>query len=207
MNHQKLSVEKQKEILEIATEEFGDKGLYRSSIRSIAERSGVSVGVIYKYYADKDALFFACLDHSMESLSEALGVAAEMAGSIEDMCKSMIHACITYARDHEAYFRMYHSITSAEKSAEADEMAERIESGSANVYTSVMEKARSKGLIGKDYDPAMLAFFFDNLLMMLHFSFSCKYYKKRMDIYLGEEIDEKVLENQMLKFIMNGICA
>ena len=207
MNHQKLSEEKQKEILEIATEEFGDKGLHRSSIRSIAERSGVSVGVIYKYYEDKDALFFACLDHSMESLTEALSMAAKKADSIEDMMGSMIHACITYARDHAAYFRMYHSITSAEKSADAEEMAKRIESDTANVYTSVMETARSKGLIGEDYDPAMLAFFFDNLLMMLHFSFSCKYYKKRMDIYLGEEIDEKRLERQMLDFIMNGISA
>ena len=203
--NQKLTEEKQKQILETATEEFGQKGLFRSSIRSIAQKSDVSVGVIYKYYADKEALFFACLDHSMESLSEVLKASAEEADSLEDMCRDLIHACVAYARDHEAYFRMYHSITSAESGADSEEMAARIESASAKLYTQVIEKARSKGLVKKSAEPAMLAFFFDNLLMMLHFSLSCDYYKKRMSIYLGDEVDEAALEEQLLSFIMNGI--
>ncbi len=203
--NQKLSEEKQKYILETATEEFGQKGLFRSSIRSIAKKSGVSVGVIYKYYADKEALFFACLDHSMECLAEVLGKAADEAASLEEMISGLIHACVVYSREHEAYFRMYHSITSAESGADAAEMAGRIEGGSAAIYTKVIKKARSKGLVKKDADPAMLAFFFDNLLMMLHFSLSCDYYKSRMSIYLGDRVDEGLLEKQLLSFIMHGI--
>ena len=80
--------------METATEEFGQKGLFRSSIRSIAKKSGVSVGVIYKYYADKEALFFACLDHSMECLAEVLGKAADAAASLEEMISGLIHACV-----------------------------------------------------------------------------------------------------------------
>ncbi len=203
--NKKLSEEKQKEILETATEEFGEKGLFRSSIRSIAQKSGVSVGVIYKYYSDKEDLFFACLDHSMESLSEVLSSAAEEADSLEDMCRELIHACVVYAEDHEAHFKMYHSITSSESGADADEMASRIESASAKLYIEVIEKAKEKGLIRSSADPAMLAFFFDNLLMMLHFSLSCDYYKKRMSIYLGADRDTSLLESQMLEFIMHGI--
>ena len=203
--NQKLTEEKQRLILETATEEFGEKGLFRSSIRPIAKKSGVSVGVIYKYYADKEALFFACLDHSMESLSEVLSAAADEASSLEDMMRGLIHACIVYAREHEAYFRMYHSITSAESGADAGEIARRIESETAAVYTGVVKKAVSKGLVDKNYDPAMIAFFFDNLLMMLHFSLSCDYYKNRMSIYLGDGVNEGLLEKQLLSFIMHGI--
>ncbi len=203
--NQKLTEEKQQEILETATEEFGKKGLAGASIRSIAQTSGVSVGVIYKYYADKEDLFNACVDHSMECLARVLGAAAEKATTLSDMCECLIRACISFAREHEAYFKMYHRITSAEDIDSTEKIAERIESGSAGMYIDVIKKARSKGLIQKDNDPAMLAFFFDNLLMMLHFSYSCRYYKKRMSIYLGEDVDDERLTGQMLKFLMRGI--
>ena len=59
-------------------------------------------------------------------------------------------------------------------------------------------------------DPSLFAFFFDNLLMMLHFSYTCGYYENRFKIFCGDDVterDEEVRE-QMLKFIggaLNGV--
>ena len=50
----KLTQSQQDTILERAVEEFGRNGLERAAISEIARRSDVSVGVIYKYYKNKD---------------------------------------------------------------------------------------------------------------------------------------------------------
>ena len=50
-------------------------------MRSIADRAGVSVGVLYKYYGDKEGFLRACLDRSLAALDEVLtSVTAEEAG-------------------------------------------------------------------------------------------------------------------------------
>ena len=55
----------------------------------------------------------------------------------------------------------------------------------------------------------MFAFFFDNLMIMLHFSYACDYYKDRFRIYCGDDATEKdaLIKEQLLKFIggaLNG---
>ena len=51
------------------------------------------------------------------------------------------------------------------------------------------------------------AFFFDNLMMMLHYAYSCTYYTARMDIYCGKKLaaSEKKMADQMVRFILNGL--
>ena len=57
-------------LLEAGIDEFAERGLDKTVMSSIAKRAGISVGVIYKYYEDKDAFFLACVDYSL-SLMEA----------------------------------------------------------------------------------------------------------------------------------------
>ncbi len=55
----KLSDEKINEILEAGISEFASHGMDRANTNVIAKKAGVSVGVIYKYYNDKEGFFFA----------------------------------------------------------------------------------------------------------------------------------------------------
>ena len=84
----KLTEEQQAALLESATQEFGERGLKAATVASIARRSQLSVGVIYKYYADKNDLFAACLRRSMELLEEALAQAAGKAASLTDAAEA-----------------------------------------------------------------------------------------------------------------------
>ena len=60
-----LTKEQTDSILSIAAEEFAEKGFAGTAVSSIAKRVGVSVGVIYKYYAGKEDLFNACVAKSL----------------------------------------------------------------------------------------------------------------------------------------------
>ena len=98
---------------------------------------------------------------------------------------------------------MYNVITSGRSQKYASVYAKEIESLSSKVYTEFIEKAIRDKDIRDDINPRLFAFFFDNLLMMLQFSYSCDYYKERAKIYCGEDIfnnDEKVVA-ELLKFL------
>lgn len=50
----------------------------------------------------------------------------------------------------------------------------------------------------------MFAFFLDNLLTTLQFSYTCDYYRERFEIYTGinvDELDDEQVVTQLLKFI------
>ena len=62
-------------------------------------------------------------------------------------------------------------------------------------------------LVARQLDAGAGAFFFDNLMMMLHYAYSCTYYTARMDIYCGKKLaaSEKKMADQMVRFILNGL--
>lgn len=59
-------------IVSVAHEEFVRNGVKRTSMRTIAKLSGVSLGNIYKYFDSKDKLLCAVLDPLLKALDEYL---------------------------------------------------------------------------------------------------------------------------------------
>lgn len=94
----KLTEEQQKALLENAISEFGERGLAAATVSSIAERSGISVGVIYKYYENKEALFEACLDASVSLLGDVLRSSVTKENSLEESVRGLIRASQNLAR-------------------------------------------------------------------------------------------------------------
>ena len=74
----------------------------------------------------------------------------------------------------------------------------------SGIYTTAIAQALAKGDVRPDLDPRLFAFFLDNLLMSLQFSYTCDYYKERFKFYTGvdvEEMDEERVIGQLLKFV------
>lgn len=199
----KLNDDKINEILETGIAEFAAHGLDRANTNTIARKSGVSVGVLYKYYVDKEGFFLACLRHSLEMLRSVIGDAMCGEGTLLMRAEKLIRAVQRCSREHPDYNIMYNEITAGASKTHARILAEEIESISSEVYTRFIAGAKADGGIRDDIDPRMFAFFFDNLLLVLQFSYSCDYYRERFKIYCGEDIlddDEKVVA-ELLKFI------
>lgn len=201
--YRKLDEETLTTILESGIDEFADKGLDRANINVIAKKSGVSVGVIYKYYEDKDSFFLACVRHSLKLLEQVLRDSISDETDVMTCISQVVYALLDHSRKHKNYNVMYNEITSGSCKRYAAVLAKEIETCSALVYEKLMENAKRSGSMDIDIDSRMLAFFFDNLLMMLQFSYSCDYYRERMKIFCGEDIldnDEKVAE-EFIRFI------
>ena len=94
-------------------------------------------------------------------------------------------------KENPEYIRLYHQITATGSPSGKTQSAELIESGTARLYEGFIKSASEKGAIRQDIDPSAFAFFFDNLMMMLHFSYACDYYKDRFRIYCGDDASDK----------------
>ena len=194
-------------ILETGIDQFAQCGLDRANINTIAKTAGVSVGVLYKYFGDKDSFFLACVRHSLSLLGQVLQEAVAHETDIESGIRSIVSALIVHARDHQNHNALYNEITSGGCKKYARELAREIEGRTAAVYARLLDNARAAGTVDPTLDPNAFAFFLDNLFMMLQFSFSCEYYRERMAIFLGKDSadePEKMTESFM-HFIKNAL--
>lgn len=188
--HKKLDESTIEALLETGIREFAEKGLDRANINNIAGQAGLSVGVIYKYYASKDTFFIECVRHGLKTLDSVLEEAFEPGDTIRDSIHKIVRALQHCGKEHGEYYVLYNEITSGSCRKYAAELANEIESRTAGLYEQLFSAI-------PEADPKMVAFLFDNLLMMLQFSYGCDYYKERMKIFLGPDCfseEEKIAE-------------
>lgn len=204
--YKKLSEEKLDSLINAGIDEFAAYGFEGASIGRIAKKAGVSVGVVYKYYADKDALFIECVRHSLGTLNKVLEDVSASETDLQGTVRSIIKTLISHAKEYGNINRMYNEITSIGASKHVEFLADEIEGISSKVYGELFAKAQQEGKIRSDANPRMMAFFFDNLLMTLQFSYSCDYYRERMKLFCGEEAydNDEFVTDELVKFMLGA---
>ncbi|MBQ9459418.1 MAG: TetR/AcrR family transcriptional regulator [Oscillospiraceae bacterium] len=207
--YKKLEEKDVNAILEAGIEVFSRNGFDRAGMSEVAKAAGVSVGVIYKYFEDKNTFFLACVRYALRELDAALARAAETesAGDVRSAMRSLIGAVIDHSRRHPSHNALYNEITSGGCRAYAPQLAREIEGRSAAVYAAMMERALAAGEPKGTPDARLFAFFFDSLLMTLQFSYSCDYYRERMKIYCGGESpdDDRRMTEEFLRFMCGAL--
>ena len=196
----KLTDEKQAALLEAGIAAFARAGFHGASIGAIAGAAGTSVGVLYKYYENKEAFFDACLRHSLRSLEALLDRVTAEEGKLLDSARQLIRGLQAFSRTHPDHVRLYHRIT-ASQGAAAVRLAGAIESVTARLYTDWIARAQAEGAVRGDMDPRLFALFFDNLLMMTQFTGCCDYYRARLAFYRDPPPSDETMEEELLKFL------
>lgn len=201
---ERATPERREKILEVGIEEFASKGYENANINVIAKNAGISIGLMYKYFATKEDLFITCIHRGCEILDSALEEIMASDDKILVKAEKVIRTTCYHSKKNANYIKLYNEITS-EKSAETAKMlAQEIEFNTSRKYTTAIAQAFAKNDVRQDLDPRLFAFFLDNLLMQLQFSYTCDYYRERFEIYTGvnvDEMDDEKVVQQLLKFI------
>lgn len=94
-------------ILEAARDLLADKGLPGLSMRTVAERVGVSATAIYHYFENKEALVERVVQRGFRRFGEYIGQAmrAHPRGSLERV-RAVGEAYLQFALENHAYFRV-----------------------------------------------------------------------------------------------------
>lgn len=65
-------LDRESQILEIASAQFGAEGFTATSVATIAEKAGISKPLIYNYFGSKEGLYEACLDRGGAIVAEEI---------------------------------------------------------------------------------------------------------------------------------------
>lgn len=95
-------------ILDGALTEFSDHGYGGSSINTICAAQNLSKGIVYHYFATKDALYLACMDECFQRLTEYVraNFTAEE-GRIEAQLEKYFSVRMAFFRENPLYQRLY----------------------------------------------------------------------------------------------------
>jgi len=71
---------RRRQILDAATEVMSRTGFHATAMQAVAERAGISVGLIYQYFGNKDDLLLAVIVDILEDFRDQVPAAIEAAG-------------------------------------------------------------------------------------------------------------------------------
>ena len=204
----KLTEEKLTEVLGAGISEFAEHGFHHASMSAIAGRAGISVGALYKYYADKEAFFLACLKKCLKDLDRVLMEVVEPRDHLLVYAERLIEALQKHAREQRACIRLYNRLAAGGIPG-GERLVEEIEGLTAKLYTGFMETAKRDGTARPDMDAGLFSFFFYNLLMMMQFSYTCDYYRERFRLYCGEDVlgQDAYVREELLKFFRSAFTV
>jgi AcrR family transcriptional regulator len=88
-------------ILEAAAHIVGRRGLAAFNTNAVAERAGVSIGSLYQYFPNKDALMVALIERQQAQQRDRLAAAvnAVQGGTLEAVVRLLVRAAMGHHRD------------------------------------------------------------------------------------------------------------
>ena len=72
MKQEEKSARSRQRILEAAMEEFSQKGYEGASLNSVWAKKGISKGIIYHHFKDKDELYLRCVEVCFNEMTSYL---------------------------------------------------------------------------------------------------------------------------------------
>lgn len=206
---ERISPEKQRRILTAAAGEFADKGFTAANINLIADKAGVSVGSMYKYFESKADLYLEVMNGGLSLIEEALKPILEAETDLIAKVDAILDAIFASAEDHALMTRLYSRFTAESDSDLARKLATRMESATASVYTRLIRQAVDEGYLPEGDVAGYDAFVMDNIFLTLQFSLTSEYWMNRMRIYLGDDIfsRKEELRAQMGRILKRALGA
>lgn len=104
MKQAERNLNSRQKILHSATQEFARFGYAGASINHICSNGGISKGVLYYYYKDKDELYLSCVKACFDGL---LGRIQSLDGQADTILESYFHARLCYFLENPAHHRIF----------------------------------------------------------------------------------------------------
>lgn len=84
-------------ILDAALKEFSDKGYDGASLNTVCAENGISKGIVYHYFKDKDELYLVCVRHCFEALTAHMtGCRDSFHGALENKLQAYFDARMNF---------------------------------------------------------------------------------------------------------------
>lgn len=96
-------------ILETALQLFSKHGYDRTSIKMIAEVAGISQGLLYNYFASKDAVLEAIFEQSMSDVEASFSI-ADAAASPGERIERLVRGAFEILKENQRFWRLTYGL-------------------------------------------------------------------------------------------------
>lgn len=173
-------------VLKVAISEFAKNGYQATNVNVIAQKAGISVGALYRYFATKEDLFLSIVTQQKTVLSQIIGEMDEQVG-IAKQIRQMFELSRSYGLKFRELSQIYLDITTESLSELASRLTEDMEKAIAEHLINILNHAKERGEISSEADIPVTAFCIDNLMTMYQLSHSSSYFARRLAMYIGQE--------------------
>lgn len=95
-------------ILEAALEEFSSKGYEGASLNTVCSEKGISKGIIYHHFKDKDELYLLCVEACFDAITVYLKqITASLHGSPGEQLQDYFDARLRFFAEHPQYLGIF----------------------------------------------------------------------------------------------------
>jgi AcrR family transcriptional regulator len=191
----RIPLEKQELILDVATREFGENGYHKANVNTIADKAGISIGAMYKYFSSKEELFCETLEMGISILNTMFSSISHAPGDPFEKVRAVFENVLAFAREKPYPLQIYMMLLSSNMDEFAKRYAHIIEEVGHTFFKQIIKDGIRDGYIDEDLDIDTATFFLDNHLMMFTFSQISLYLKIRQETFLeGRMSPERVID-------------
>ncbi len=108
MKREEKNLQSRRKIIDSAMREFAEQGYGLSSINIICETGGISKGILYHYFRDKDEIYVACVTQCFDALAKYLrGHVAFEGEDAQASLEAYFDARLAFFRENPPYQRLF----------------------------------------------------------------------------------------------------
>ena len=93
-------------ILGAARRAFAENPFHEVLVDDVAREAGVGKGTIYRYFPDKESLYFAVIFDGIEGLQQRIRSSVTAEGEMESRIRALAEAYISFFRQNRFFFRL-----------------------------------------------------------------------------------------------------
>ncbi len=108
--NEEIRIEKRQQILNAALKLFADFGFHATSISSIAKEAGVSKGLMYNYFASKEALLYAITDEISTDIMDMMNPDHDDEITTQEM-EDFFTLLFDSLKEKTGHWKLYYQIT------------------------------------------------------------------------------------------------
>ena len=160
--------QRRNEIINAAEKFFFERGYDDVTMDEIADEAEVNKALLYYYFKNKEALFFAVDLRGVRILHELYVKCANLDVNGYTKIKSMIQSLFEFSKDYPDYFRIYRYAGTERFQMSDNEDAKEIVDLTTGIWRLMVEailQGMNDGTIRKDVDPVEMSIYINVMSM------------------------------------------
>jgi TetR/AcrR family transcriptional regulator len=163
---QRERLQHRRSILDSAEYLFAHKGFFKTSMAEIAGRAEFSVGSLYQYFKNKDAIYVGLVEEKLEEYFDMVHREVAMAHDIPHKIDALISVKLRFFEEHRDFFNIYVSEWGGSEWTARRALGSRVW-GQYESYLSLMTRIMREGMrrgVFVPLNPRQLAYLFNGMM-------------------------------------------